>query len=282
MIARRTAANALSVLHHLALLLGVIVFATPLLWLIATSLKTDEQIVDVSSMARMLLPHPVKWDNYPVALEYIDYFRALFNTVFVTVMSVIGVTLSCSLVAFSFARLSWPGRNVAFVLLLSTMMLPYHVTMIPVFLIFTRIGWVNTLRPLWIGSFFAPAFYVFLLRQFFLTIPKDLEDAAKIDGCGYFRIYAQIMLPLIRPAIISVVIFQFMAAWNDFIGPLIYVQDRKLVTLSLALQAFQSGHESEWRLLMAACVMMVLPVLVLFFAAQRYFIQGVTLTGLKT
>jgi ABC-type glycerol-3-phosphate transport system permease component len=160
-------------------------------------------------------------------------------------------------------------------------MLPSQVTMIPLFLIFTRIGWVNTLRPLWIGAFFAPAFYVFLLRQFFLTIPKDLEDAAKIDGCGYFGIYARVMLPLIKPAVISVVIFQFMAAWNDFLGPLIYIQDRDLATLSLALQAFQSIHGAEWSLLMAACTMMILPVIALFLAAQRYFIQGVTLTGLK-
>ena len=131
------------------------------------------------------------------------------------------------------------------------MMLPYQVTMIPVFLIFTRIGWANTLKPLWIGAFFAPPFYLFLLRQFFLTIPRDLEDAAKIDGCSYFGIYSRIMLPLIRPAITSVVIFQFMAAWNDFMGPLIYIQDRELATLSPALQAFRSAHKAEWSLLMA-------------------------------
>jgi len=281
MISRKFATRALRVLHHAVLIFGVIVFTTPLLWLVATSLKSDEQVVDVSSLSRILIPHPVKWSNYPAALQYINYARALLNTVFVTFMSVLGVVLSCSLVAYAFARLSWPGRDAAFLLLLSTMMLPYQVTMIPLFLIFTRIGWVNTLRPLWIGAFFAPAFYVFLLRQFFLTIPKDLEDAAKIDGCGYFGIYARVMLPLIKPAVISVVIFQFMAAWNDFLGPLIYIQDRDLATLSLALQAFQSIHGAEWSLLMAACTMMILPVIALFLAAQRYFIQGVTLTGLK-
>jgi len=280
-ISRKTATKSLRALHHVALVLGVIVFTTPLLWLFATSLKTDEQIVDVSSMVRMLVPRPIKWSNYPEALRFINYFRALLNTVIVTALSVAGVAVSCSLAAFSFARLSWPGRNVSFLLLLSTMMLPYQVTMIPVFLIFTRIGWVNTLRPLWIAGFFAPPFYVFLLRQFFLTIPKDLEDAAKIDGCSYFGIYVRVMLPLIKPAITSVVIFQFMAAWNDFVGPLIYIQDRELATLSLALQAFQSAHEAEWSLLMAACTMMILPVMVLFFAAQRHFVQGVTLTGLK-
>jgi multiple sugar transport system permease protein len=153
--------------------------------------------------------------------------------------------------------------------------------MIPVFLIFKKLGLVNTLVPLYLPSFFGTAFFIFLLRQFFLTIPKDLEEAAKIDGCGYGRIFVKIMLPLIKPAILTVVVFQFMWAWNDFVNPLIYIHDKEKMTLTIGLQAFNSVHASEWGLLMAASVMMTVPVIMLFFFAQRYFIEGITLTGLK-
>ena len=161
------------------------------------------------------------------------------------------------------------------------MMLPAQVTMVPVFLIYARIGWVNTLKPLWVGSFFGSAFFIFLLRQFFMTIPKEIEEAAKIDGCGYFRAIFQVMLPLIKPALLSVIIFQFMWSWNDFLGPLVYIQSRDLMTLTLGLQAFTYQHAGQWHYLMAASVMMTMPVIILFFALQRYFIEGVTLTGIK-
>jgi multiple sugar transport system permease protein len=270
-----------SIILHAVLVIGALIFALPFVWMIGTSLKTDLQIDDVNSISRMLIPDPIQWSNYFKALTYISFFRYLWNTVYITLMSIIGITFSCSLVAYSFARLRWPGRDATFLILLSTMMLPAQVTMIPVFLIFTKLGWVNTLKPLWVPAFLGNAFFIFLLRQFFLTIPTDLEDAAKIDGCSYITIFFKIMVPLIRPAIATVIIFQFMGAWNDFLNPLIYINDKDLMTLSLGLQSFFNLHSTEWSKLMATSTMMTLPVVLLFFFAQKHFIQGITLTGIK-
>ncbi|MFB3895438.1 MAG: carbohydrate ABC transporter permease [bacterium] len=269
------------IILHIILIIGALIFAIPFMWMIGTSLKTDLQIDDVSTIFRMLIPNPVQWSNYFKALTYISFFRYLWNTVYISLMSIIGITFSCSLVAYSFARLRWPGRDATFLILLTTMMLPAQVIMIPVFLIFTKLGWVNTLKPLWVPAFLGNAFFIFLLRQFFLTIPTDLEDAAKIDGCGYTTIFFRIMLPLIRPAIATVIIFQFMGAWNDFLNPLIYINDKELMTLSLGLESFFNLHSAEWSKLMAASTMMTLPVVLLFFFAQKHFIQGITLTGIK-
>ncbi len=268
-------------LLHIMLILGSIIFMIPFIWMISTSLKIDLQIEDISSLKRILIPDPIDWINYPKTIQYISFGRYLWNTCYVTLMSIIGTILSCSFVAYSFARLRWVGRNTLFLVLLSTMMLPAQVTMIPVFLIFTKLGWVNSFKPLWVPAFFGNAFFIFLLRQFFLTIPIDLEDAAKIDGCGYFKTFTQIMLPLIRPALAAIVIFQFMWTWNDFLNPLIYINDKNLMTLSIALESFLSLHGAEWSKLMAASTLMTLPVVLLFFMAQKHFIQGITLTGLK-
>lgn len=265
----------------IVIILGALVFMVPFLWTIGTSLKTDQQVQDISSLARVMIPWPVAWHNYAKVLTYINFVRYFINTVYVTLLSIAGTVVSCSMVAFAFARLRWPGRDTVFLLVLSTMMLPAQVTMIPVFLIFTKLGMVNTLKPLWLPTFFGTAFFIFLLRQFFLTIPRDLEDAAKIDGCGYLRIFWKIMLPLIKPALTAVVIFQFMWAWNDFLNPLIYIHDKDLMTLTIGLQSFNHLHGAEWSLLMAASVMMTIPVILVFFFAQKYFIQGITLTGLK-
>ena len=228
----------------------------------------------------------LKWENYSDALEFLpEETRGgliyLWNTVYVTILRIVGILLSSSLVAYSFARLRWPGRDPLFLVLLATMMLPGAVTMIPVYLIFRSLGWIDTLRPLWAPAFFGGGFSVFLLRQFFLTIPTDLEDAAKIDGCGYFGIYWRIMLPLIKPALAALTIMTFMAAWNDFMGPLIYINSPEKMTLAYALQLFQGAHGAEYGLLMAASTLVMLPVLIVFFFTQRYFIQGITLTGIK-
>jgi multiple sugar transport system permease protein len=186
------------------------------------------------------------------------------------------------MVAYSFGRLRWPGREILFNVLLGTMMLPGAVTMIPRFLIFKQLGWVDTLLPLWVPAWFATSgFDVFLLRQFFMTLPSDLEDAAKLDGCGYFTIYWRIMLPLIKPAIAAVAIFTFLATWNDFMGPLIYVYSPWNMTGSYALRLFQAAGGGEWALLLAASSLWTLPVVLLFFFAQRAFIEGITLTGMK-
>ena len=227
----------------------------------------------------------LKWDNYTAALDFLPEethkgLLYLWNTVYITLLSILGTLLSSSLVAYSFARLRWPGRDTMFGLLLATMMLPSAVTMIPVFLIFRTLGWYDTLKPLWIGSFFAGAFSVFLLRQFFMTIPTELEDAAKIDGCNYFGIYWRIMLPLIKPALAALTIMTFMGTWNNFMGPLIYLNSPEKMTLAYGLQLFQSSHGAEYGLLMAASTLVMIPVLLIFFFTQRYFIQGITLTGM--
>lgn len=228
----------------------------------------------------------LRWENYTEALTFLPEetlygLMYLINTLLVTCLNIIGVIFSSSLVAFAFARLRWPGRDILFVVMLSTMMLPSAVTLIPVFLIFRALNWVDTLQPLWIGSFFAVPFNVFLLRQFFLTIPTELEDAAKIDGCSYLRIYWSVMLPLIKPALAALTIFAFMGSWNNFLGPLIYISSPEKMTLAYALRLFQSAHGSEYGMLMAGSTLVMLPVLLVFFFTQRYFIQGVTLTGLK-
>jgi multiple sugar transport system permease protein len=274
------------VVVHCALVTAAVVFIVPFMWLVMTSLKAEDQIFSRPAS----LPSPVMWENYPKALEFLEEalpvgtsygFLFVRNTLWVSGLSLLGVLLSSSLVAYSFARLRWPGRDALFVVLLSTMMLPAAVTMIPTFLIFRYFGWVDTLRPLWFPSFFAPPFFVFLLRQFFMTIPTELEDAARIDGCSYFRIYWSIMLPQIKPALAAVGIIHFLAVWNDFMGPLIYISSPEKMTGSYALQLFQSAHSGEWAMLMAAATLWTLPILVLFFLGQRYFIQGITLTGLK-
>lgn len=220
-------------------------------------------------------------NNYRNVLQKVPLFVYVRNSLFLVVLNVTGQIIGSSLVAFAFARLRWPGRETCFKLVIATMMIPAQVTMIPVFLIYKNIGWYNTLQPLWVGSFFGSAFYIFLLRQFMRGIPADLEDSAKIDGCGYFGIYWRIILPLVKPALATIGIFTFMATWNDFMGPLIYLSDQELYPLSLGLFALQVFQLTEFGLMMAASVLMTLPVILLFFAAQRQFIQGITLTGLK-
>lgn len=239
-----------------------------------------------SAMLKPDLRPVLLWRNYSDALaflppEYNRGLRPLWNTVYVTFLVIVGTVLSSSLVAFSFARLRWPGRDVLFVVLIATMMIPPAVTMLPVFLIFRSLNWIDTLRPLWVPALFGSAFNVFLLRQFFMTIPNDLEDAAKIDGCSYFAIYWKIMLPLIKPALAAITIFAFMGSWNNFMGPLIYISSPENMTLAYALQLFQGMHGGEPAMMMAAATLVMLPVLAVFFFTQRYMIQGVTLTGIK-
>ncbi|MDX9974101.1 MAG: ABC transporter permease subunit [FCB group bacterium] len=222
--------------------------------------------------------------NYHEVLRMVPLWAYTKNSLILVVLTITGQVLASSLVAFAFARLTWPARDAWFILVLATLMIPPQVTMIPVFLIFKELGWYNTLKPLWVGAFFGSAFYIFLLRQFMMGIPKDLEDSAKIDGCSYLGIYARIILPLVKPALATIAIFTFMATWNDFMGPLIYLSEQDKYPLSLglfSLQVTQGPNASNFGMLMAASVMMTAPVIALFFAAQRYFIQGITLTGLK-
>lgn len=226
-----------------------------------------------------------RWENYSEALQFLPkdtIFGLVFlkNTLLLTFLTVAGTLLSSSLVAFSFARLKFPGRNALFVVLLATMMVPGAVTMMPQFLIFRGLGWIDTLLPLWVPAFFGSAFNIFLLRQFFMSIPSELEDAAKIDGCGPFGIYWRIMLPLVKPALAAIAIMGTLGAWNNFQGPLIYLSSPEKMPLAYALQLYQQEHSGEPGLLMAASTMVLLPILLLFFFTQRYFIEGVSLTGL--
>ncbi len=219
--------------------------------------------------------------NYRGALNYIPFWRYLSTSILLVVLNIIGNIFSCSIVAYSFARLQWPGRNLAFGLMMATLMIPPQVTMIPFFLIMKNIGWYNTLSPLWVMSFFGNAFNIFLLRQFMMGIPRDLEDAAKIDGCNFLQIYAYVMMPLIKPTLACIAIFTFMGVWNDFMGPLIFLADQRLYPLSLGLYALNVQAGGNFGMLMAGSLLMTLPVIMIFFFAQKYFIQGIALTGTK-
>jgi multiple sugar transport system permease protein len=284
---KRRKEDARQVALHLILISGAVLFSLPYVWMVLTSLKPDDAIFAHPTS----LPDPWKWSNYPKMFLFLEAvlgkirtgYGSLFvlNTLQVTTLSMAGTLISSTLVAYAFARLRWPGRDVLFMVLLATMMLPAAVTMIPRFLIFKQLGWIDTLLPLWVPSFFATAFDVFLLRQFMLSIPRDLEEAATIDGCGYFTIYWRVMLPLLKPAIAALAILGFMGTWNDFMGPLIYVSSPEMLTGSYALQLFQSNNSGEWALLLAASTLWTLPVVMLFFFAQRAFIEGITLTGMK-
>jgi ABC-type glycerol-3-phosphate transport system permease component len=221
------------------------------------------------------------WQNYGLVLEQVPFLRYTATSLFLVIVQVVGTVFSCSLVAYSFARLNWPGRLACIGIMLGSMMLPGQVTMIPFFLIMKELGWYNTLLPLWVPSLFANAFFVFLLVQFMRGIPRDLEDAAAIDGCGVLRIYWHVMLPLVQPTLAAIAIFTFMGVWNDFMGPLIFLQDQRLYPLSLGLYALNVQSGGGMGMMMAGSFLMTLPVILIFLFAQRYFLQGVTLTGMK-
>jgi ABC-type glycerol-3-phosphate transport system permease component len=262
-----------------AALLGLaFLFLIPFFWMLSSSLKTE---ADIWVFPPAWIPNPVRWGNYPEALALMKFPLRLYNTLYVTVLSTVGLLLSSSLVAYGFARFRFVGRDVLFVALLSTMMLPPQVTMIPVFVLFREIGWLNTFNPLIVPAFFGAPFFIFLLRQFFMTITTELDDAAKIDGCSYPGIYWRIVLPLAKPALATVAIFSFISHWNDFLWPLIYLSDDSKFTLALGLATFRGLYATQWGYLMAASVVVLLPCLVIFFLAQRYFIEGITLTGMK-
>ncbi len=242
--------------------------------------EEDWRVVPADEVERAVSP---RWENFGDAIRAMRYFpQYLRNTLVLVILTVIGTVSSSALAAYGFSRIDWRGRNRVFLIALATMMIPFPVIMVPMYTLFQTIGWIGTLRPLWVPTFFAQAFNIFLLRQFFLTIPKDLSDAARIDGCGEFRIFMQIILPLCKPALLVVGLFQFMTTWNDFLGPLIYLTEQENFTLALGLQFFQSQHGgTEWHYLMAASTIVVLPVIVLFFFAQRQFIEGISMTGVK-
>lgn len=263
-----------------ALLLALsALFLAPLAWMLSTSLKPDNQVF---ADHIQWIPSPVAWNNYGRSLAAFPFLLYLRNTMTITLLGMAGQLLTAPLVAYSFARLRWPLRDVWFIMLLATIMLPSFVTLVPRFILFHFLGWINTFAPLVVPSLFGGTpFSVFLLRQYFLTIPQELSDAARIDGAGEFTLYWRIILPLAGPAVAAVAIFAFTEHWNDFIGPLVYLNPQNLWTLSLGLLSFQTDIGTALNLLMAASLVVVLPVVVLFFLAQRWFISGIALTGIK-
>ncbi|HXF62749.1 MAG TPA: carbohydrate ABC transporter permease [Caldilineaceae bacterium] len=276
---RRFRTAVFSAVIYLVILAGAFVLMIPFAWMVSTSLKQPGAVFD---WPPKWIPEPVVWSNYPAAWNYLPFTTFLQNTLIITITTVFGQTLSASLVAYSFARLRWIGRNTLFLVVLATLMLPFHITMIPVFAIWKRFDAVDTLIPLIVPAFLGGgAFNIFLMRQFFMTIPPELDDAAKIDGCGVLGIYGRIILPLSKPVIGTVAIFSFLFHWNDFLGPLIYLNSIDKYTLALGLRLFQGQYNTKWELLMAASVIVMMPVLLIYFLAQRYFVQGIVFTGIK-
>ena len=263
---------------YAALVALSILFIAPFVWMISTSLKSGPGSI---AIPQQWIPDPFVWSNYPTALDKINFPVALRNTLTYAIPAVLGTVASCSLVAYGFARIRWPGRDIVFLVLLATMMLPGQVTFIPLYVIFAKLGWVGTFLPLIIPTFLGNPFFIFLLRQFFLGIPTELSDAARIDGAGELRILTRVIIPLSWPALITVGLFTFIDKWTDFFGPLIYLQDPSLQPLSLALQTFQSAHKTDWPLSMAASAVITAPLVIIYFFAQRKFIEGITLTGIK-
>ena len=273
-------------LVHITLVFLSVLFVVPFLWMLSTAVKPIE---DTMANPPIWIPKSIQWHNYRDAVLYgskevgfIPFLVYARNTVIITILSVTGAVLSNAVVAYSFARLKWPGRDLFFAATLATMMVPFPVTMVPSFALFRWLGWVGTFKPLWVPAFLGSAFSIFLLRQFFKTIPMELSEAAKIDGASEFQTFTDVILPLAKPALAVVALFTFMGAWNDFMGPLIYLVDQGSFTLSLGLQAYQTQHGgTPWNLLMAASVMVILPIILVFFFAQKLFIQGIATSGIK-
>ena len=258
---------------------GALLMTLPFLWMVSTSLKETSQIW---VFPPQWIPNPVVWQNYVEALTILPFGRYALNTLMITVATTLGVVLTSSLCAYGFARLQFPGRDLIFMIVLTAIMIPYAVLLIPQYIMFRYLGWIDTYLPLWVPVWFGGgAFNIFLLRQFFRTIPAELSDAARIDGASELGIYWRIIMPLAGPALTAVAIFTVLNTWNDFLGPLVYISSQDKFTLALGLAQFRGLYATQWQYLMAASTVVVVPTLVLFFMAQRYFIQGVVLTGLK-
>lgn len=271
----RVFVRALFVIFLLALTAS---FALPFYWLLSTAVKpTTELFV----FPPVWIPSRFEWDNFSNALNFFPFVQYLANTLIICIGTVVGTLISNSLIAYGLSRIQWPGRNLVFALLLGTLLLPSQVTLIPLFIMFSHLGWVDTFAPLIVPAFFGNAFFMFLLRQFFMTIPSELGDAVRVDGGTEWTIFTRIVIPLSRGALATVALFAFINSWNDFLGPLIYLQTDSKYTLSIGLNTFLGQYGSQWSWLMAASALVFIPIVVLFFFTQRTFIQGITLTGSK-
>jgi multiple sugar transport system permease protein len=269
------------VFNYMVLIFVGLLFLVPWVWLLSTSLKPPHQIIEIPPR---IIPNPVMWINYWYGVTYINFPLYLANTLIVSGVVVVGRIFSCTVVAYGLANINWPGRNLLFATILITLMLPGTVTIIPLFIIFSRLGWVNSFLPLTVPAFFGDAFFIFLMRQFFMSIPRELIDAARLDGASHFNIYWRVVMPLAKPALATLIAFTFIWTYTDFQAPLIYLKDRDLWTLSLGMQGYIQRYGATGTALgamMAAATLYTLPMIILFFAAQKTFIQGIVTTGLK-
>jgi multiple sugar transport system permease protein len=268
-----------SVVTHLILIVGAVAMVIPFAWMVSTSFK---ELAQVFVYPPEWFPDPFVWGNYPEAFRAVPFARWFVNSVVIAVIVTLGQLITCSLAGYTFARLRFPGRTVLFLIYLGTMMIPHHVTIIPVFVMMNNLALVDTFYPLILPGL-TSAWGTFLFRQYFLTLPTELEDAAKIDGCSFFRIYRQIFMPLSKPVIATLGIFTFMNSWNDFLGPLIFLQSKGNKTLTVGLLQFRADFQGlgNWPVMMAGVVISVLPILIAFIIGQKYFVRGIALTGIK-
>ncbi len=265
-------------LIYFVLLGGAVVIMIPAWWMISTSIKHPKEIF---AFPPTFWPETIQWRNYVDIFDKAPFGRYILNTTYVVVMDLVGTVLTASMVGYAFARLRWRGRDIFFLITLATMMLPGAVTLIPRYLIFNEMGWVDSFKPLWVPAFFGYPFFIFLMRQFYATIPHELDFAARIDGCSEFGVWWRILAPLTKPALTACGIFTFVATWNDFLSPLIYLSSGTKKTLALGLWLFRGPLRTDWHYLMAASMVALIPVITVFFFAQKYFIQGITFTGIK-
>ena len=265
---------------HAILIAGAVVVMIPLAWMLSTSLKVPSQ---VNKFPPIWIPNPVVWSNYinAVTIFPVPFYIFVRNSLFMSTLITIGTVMSNAIVAFAFARLRFRGSRVLFLIVLSTMMLPGQVTMIPLFILFSKLGWVNTYNPLIVPSFFGSAYFIFLLRQFYATIPREMDDAARIDGCGILGTFFRIILPMSKAAVGITAIFAFSWSWNEFLGPLIYLSKMETFPLAIALSYLRGTYRVLWSELMVVSFIAMLPPLILFFIAQRSYIQGIVITGVK-
>ena len=278
MSSMRTKKRVNAILLYVVLILIALAFLLPLYWVVVTSLKTEG---DVMRMPPEFFPTVLHWENYVELMSRFNFALYAFNSLKVSVLGVIGALFSCSMAAYVFARMDFPGKNILFALLMSTMMLPSQVTLIPQFLIFSRLGLMNTHVALFLPDFLAKAFGVFLLRQYFMTVPKELEEAARIDGCGTFRVYWQICLPLAKPTLATLAIFTFMDNWNDLLRPVIYLNEDAKRTITVGMALLESPTTTTWTLMMCGAVVSIIPLLIVYLFAQKYFVEGTATSGLK-
>lgn len=261
-------------LRFVVLLFGAVIILAPVVWMVAASL---EPMSEVTTFPPNLIPHPLQFFNYVRGFTFMPFWRFFLNTLFIGAMASLGTLIAASLAGYAFARLEAPDKHILFIVVLSTLMLPYTVTVIPQYILFRQLHWINTLYPLWVPEWFGGGpFFIFLFRQFFMSIPSEVFDAARIDGCGYFGLYRRILLPLSGPVLATAVIFRFQFAWNDFLGPLIYINSTSKYTVSLGLSLFTAKYgATPWNQLLAVTILSIIPPVVLFFVGQRYVVTGI-------